>query len=248
MVRQTPRLSPLVGLLLCFVVPPLFAQVAPSANKEKTGTYAVDTDVENYKYFVCVPKAYDGKHAAGIHLWDAASGEFNAPFVRSTIPDRTVVLVNLGTWEEGLLVQAGNPRGLLRCQDLAESGIRLVNREKGAGSRLLLDTELRAVGVPTSAVVGYDWVVGSHQEVAGAVASGNADAGVSTAAVAAIFGLGFVPIRQVRYDLALIQETVLMEPIRQLLSTLEHRWVRSQLEVLGGYDTTLTGTVTMVAP
>ena len=69
MVRVTRRLSLLVGLLICVAAPPLFAQVAPSANKEKPGTYSVDTDVDNYKYFVCVPKAYDGKRPAGIHLY-----------------------------------------------------------------------------------------------------------------------------------------------------------------------------------
>src|SRR5205814_5646561 len=112
--------------------------------------------------------------------------------------------------------------------DLAQNGLTLINREEGAGSRLLLETLLREAGVSGERVSGYDRAAGSHQEVAVAVASGQADAGVSTASVAAIYGLDFVPLRRVRYDLALLEEYLQQEPVRQLLSTLQHRWVRSQ--------------------
>jgi putative molybdopterin biosynthesis protein len=185
-------------------------------------------------------------HAAGVHLCDPTTGEFNAPFVRQAIPSRAAVLVNLGVWEEGLLVRSGNPKGLLTVSDITQSGIRLINREEGAGSRLLLDTALKVEGIDANAVAGYDQTAASHQEVAAAVASGKADVGVSTAAVASIYGLGFIPIRQVRYDLALLEETMHHEPVRQFLTTLQHRWVRSQFTVLGGYDTTLTGEITAV--
>ena len=186
-------------------------------------------------------------HAAGVHLFDPASGEFNAPFVRRAVPGQATVLVNLGVWEEGFLVLPGNPKRLLRASDLAQPGVRLINRETGAGSRLLLDTSLEAEGVAAAAVAGYDQTVRSHQEVAAAVASGKADVGVSTAAVAAVYGVGFIPLREVRYDLALFAETIQHEPVRQLLSTLQHRWVRSQFAVLGGYDTSLTGETTEVS-
>lgn len=187
-------------------------------------------------------------HAAGLHLCDPATGEFNAPFVRRVLPGRAVALVNLGLWEEGLVVGPGNPKRLQRASDLAQPGVRLINREEGAGSRLLLDTLLAVEGVPTEALTGYGQTAATHQEIAVAVASGQADVGVSTAAVAAIYGLGFVPLRQVRYDLAFLEETLQHEPVRQLLGTLQHRWVRSQLSVLGGYDTTWTGEVRSVAP
>jgi molybdate-binding protein len=187
-------------------------------------------------------------HAAGAHLWDAASGEYNVPFVRTAMPGRAVTLVCMGMWEEGLLLRTGNPKRLHTVSDLAQVGVRLVNRENGAGSRLLLDTALDAEAVPRDAIAGYEDTVGSHQEVAAAVAGGGADAGISTAAVAAIYGLGFIPLRRVRYDLAILNETLQQEPVRQLLTTLEHRWVRSQLEVLGGYDTSRTGEMTAVGP
>ena len=187
-------------------------------------------------------------HAAGVHLSDPSSGESNIPFVRRVITDRAVALVNLGVWEEGLLVAPGNPRRLLRGADLGRGNARLINREQGAGSRLLLDTLLQQDNVDSSTVTGYDTTVETHQEVARAVRRGRADAGVSSAAVAAMYGLDFIPQRRVRYDLALREESLALEPVRQLLSTLHHRWVRSQLEVLGGYDTRFTGETIIVGP
>lgn len=182
-------------------------------------------------------------HVAGLHLSQGEGGECNTPYVRQELGDRAVVLVNLGTWEEGLVVRAGNPRGIRSAADLARPGVRLVNRERGAGSRLLLDQSLAAAGIPSTEVGGFEVEVGGHWEVARAVASGAADVGVSTATVAFTYGLGFVPLREVRYDLAVPREYLDFEPVRQLLSTLDHRWVRSQLNVLGGYSTERTGEV-----
>ncbi|MFN3650638.1 MAG: substrate-binding domain-containing protein [Armatimonadota bacterium] len=182
-------------------------------------------------------------HLAGLHLCDPRTGEFNTPFVRAALRGRAVTLVNLGTWEEGFLVRASNPLGLRGGADLARPDVRLVNREAGAGSRLLLDETLAAAGVSPDGVRGYTETVRGHWEVARAVASGAADVGVSTATVALAYGLGFLPLREVRYDLAVLNEYREHEPVRQLLATLGHRWIRSQLGVLGGYDTTRTGEV-----
>jgi molybdate-binding protein len=90
-------------------------------------------------------------------------------------------------------------------------------------------------------VGGYENVVRSHEEVARAVAGGAADAGVSSACVAAAYGLGFIPVQEVRYDLAIIRAYLEHPSVRQLLATLDHRWVRSQFSVLGGYNTERTG-------
>ena len=182
-------------------------------------------------------------HAAGVHLYDEATGEYNVPFVRQALPGRQVVLINLGVWEEGLLVRPGNPLGLRSAADLALPGVRLVNREAGSGSRQLLERALSRERVACRAVQGFDRVVTSHTQVAREVASSRADVGVSTASVAAMYGLGFVPLQQVRYDMA-VPKAYLDEPhVRELMSTLAHRRVRSQLEALGGYNTDLTGEV-----
>src|SRR5262249_50408346 len=109
-------------------------------------------------------------HAAGLHLCSPGSDEFNAPFVREQLPGRAVTLVNLGVWEEGLVVAMGNPRRLLRAADLVQPGVRIVNREPGAGSRLLLEILLQEERVPSARVSGFDRIVEDHQAVARAVA------------------------------------------------------------------------------
>jgi len=182
-------------------------------------------------------------HAAGVHLCDPSAGEDNTPFVRRALGGRPAVLVNLGVWDEGLLVAPGNPQGIRQAGDLVRPGVRIVNREPGAGARLLLEQFLRDSGVAPTEVAGWEDVAHSHQEVARRVAAGIADAGASTASLAAAYGLGFVPLRQVRYDLAVLAAQLEEEPVRQLLSTLHHQWIRRQLQVLGGYDTALAGEV-----
>jgi putative molybdopterin biosynthesis protein len=117
----------------------------------------------------------------------------------------------------------------------------LVNREQGAGARQLLDRALEEAGIHASSVRGYENVVRGHEEVARAVASGDADAGVSSACVAAAYGLDFIPLQEVRYDLAIVRAYLEHPSVRQLLATLDHRWVRLQFSVLGGYNTDRTG-------
>jgi putative molybdopterin biosynthesis protein len=182
-------------------------------------------------------------HIAGMHLYDPETGEHNTPFVREVLAGREAVLITLGVWEEGLLVQSGNPMGLKTVTDLLEPTVTIVNRELGAGSRLLLERLLQEEKVPFQAVKGFEQIVNSHQDVAQAVASGIADAGISTASIAASFGLGFIPLHQSRYDLVILKEYLEEAPVQQLLSTLGHKLVHSQLEVLGGYDTSKIGEV-----
>jgi molybdate-binding protein len=157
-------------------------------------------------------------------------------------------MVHLGVWEEGLALAAGNPKAIRSVADLATAGVKIVNREEGAGTRLLLETSLAKAKVPKSAVRGWDREVQGHQEVARKVAAGKVDAGVTTGAVAAVYGLDFLPLQSVRYDLAVFEEYLEHPPVRQLLGSLDHRWVRSQLNMLVGYDTSQTGEITRITP
>ncbi|HEY8394861.1 MAG TPA: substrate-binding domain-containing protein [Thermaerobacter sp.] len=182
-------------------------------------------------------------HAAGVHLVDPETGEENASFARRILGGQPAVLIHFGVWEEGLVVAPGNPLGLRGVADLARPGVEIVNREPGAGSRLLLEQYLAQEGVPPAAVAGFDREVSGHLEVARAVAGGQAHAGVSTASVAAAFGLGFVPLRAVRYDLVVRKEYLDEPAVQALLGTLGDPWVRAQLTALGGYDTSRTGEV-----
>ncbi len=182
-------------------------------------------------------------HIAGMHLYDPETGEYNTPFVRDVLAGREAVLITLGVWEEGLLLKSGNPMGIRTVSDLVALGATIVNREIGSGSRMLLEQTLQKEQIPFDAVQGFDNVLKSHQDVAQAVVRGVADAGMSTASVATAFGLGFIPLHQSRYDLVILKEYLEEAPVQQLLSTLGHRMVHSQFEILGGYDISKIGEV-----
>src|SRR5262249_953743 len=122
-------------------------------------------------------------HAAGTHLWDPESGEYNLPYVRRELAERRVVVVTLSQWQQGLIVAHGNPKGITGPDDLARQDITIVNREAEAGSRAMLDVWLRQAGIAPHWVRGYAREVLSHAEVAETVASGAADVGPGILAV-----------------------------------------------------------------
>ncbi|MEH2376731.1 substrate-binding domain-containing protein [Nostoc sp.] len=182
-------------------------------------------------------------HIAGMHLYDPETGEYNTPFVRDVLAGKEAVLITLGVWEEGLLLKSGNPMGIRTVTDLVSLGATIVNREIGSGSRMLLEQTLQKEQIPFHAVQGFDNILKNHQDVAQAILGGVVDAGVSTASVATAFGLGFIPLHQSRYDLVILKEYLEVAPVQQLLSTLGHRLVHSQFEILGGYDISKIGEV-----
>ncbi|MBH8576551.1 substrate-binding domain-containing protein [Nostocaceae cyanobacterium CENA369] len=182
-------------------------------------------------------------HIAGMHLYDPETGEHNIPFVRKALAGRSAVVIALGVWEEGLVVAPGNPKKIKTISDLVELGATVVNRELGSGCRTLLERKLQEKQIPLHTVKGFDHIVYNHQDVALSVSSGIADVGVSTASIAAAFGLGFICLHRSRYDLVILKEYLEETPVQQLLSTLGHRLVQSQLEILGGYDVSNIGEV-----
>ena len=181
-------------------------------------------------------------HIAGVHLYDPATGESNLPFLRRLVKGSRYQVVTFATWEEGFLVRAGNPKSIRTAADLADASVTLVNREGGAGARLLLDQRLRTAGIDPAAVRGYDRIVSSHFEVARAIAAQQADVGIGIRSAAQLFGLDFVPIQSARYDLVVPKPYLKSHPtLAHLFETLTSRSFRTEIAALGGYDTTDTG-------
>jgi putative molybdopterin biosynthesis protein len=180
-------------------------------------------------------------HVAGSHLRDEASGESNLPAVRKRFGNQPVAVIAFAFWEEGLVVARGNPKSIKSVEDLVRKDLTIVNREEGAGSRMLLDSHLAKIGATGKAVRGYERVALGHLPAAWTVMTGQADCSIATRASARLFGLDFVPLVTERYDL-IIREPDLDRPqIQILLDTLNRAAFRRELEGLGGYDTRTAG-------
>ncbi len=181
-------------------------------------------------------------HVAGLHLFDPSTGESNLPFLRRALKGSNYEVVTFATWEEGLLVRAGNPKSIRAVCDVADPNVTLVNREEGAGARLLLDQRLRAAGIDYHQVRGYGTIVASHFDIARAIGGGQADVGVGIRSAAQLFGLDFVPLQAARYDLVVPKAYLKLHPtLAHLFETLVSRPFRNEIEALGGYDTSETG-------
>jgi putative molybdopterin biosynthesis protein len=175
-------------------------------------------------------------HLAGTHLLDEETGEYNRPFVCRLLPDQDVVLVHLAYREQGFILPPGNPQGLRELADLARPDVRLANRQKGSGTRVLLDYHLRQLGLDPSRLAGYEREEFTHMAVAAAVLGGAASAGLGILAAARALGLAFVPLFRERYDLAIPRrhwESELLAPLRAALADPAYR---AAVEALGGYD------------
>lgn len=186
----------------------------------------------------------EGKvHVAGSHLRDASSGEYNLPAIKRLFPQGAVKVVTFAIWEQGLVLQSGNPKEIRGAADLARKDVRIINREKGAGSRELLDQKLREAGVRPESVNGYGRTAPGHLPAALAVSLNEADCCVATRSAARAFGLSFIPLATERYDLVVRRQLVRLPAVQALLDVLNRAAIRRKLEVLAGYDTSHTGEV-----
>lgn len=183
-------------------------------------------------------------HVAGLHIVDPKSGESNLPYLRRHWKGQDVQVVTFASWEQGLLVKGGNPKSIQGVEDLARKDVLLINREAGAGARLLLDQRLATVGIKADQVKGYQRSAGSHLEVARLIAEGQADVGVGVRSAARLLGLDFIPLQEERYDLVVPTVYLSEHPaLSMFLDTIVSRPFRTEIQALGGYDTHETGKV-----
>jgi len=182
-------------------------------------------------------------HVAGCHLLDPESGEFNVAYVRRYMEGRPATIVALVGREQGLITAPGNPRRLGSLEDLVREGVVFVNRQRGSGTRLLLDDHLARAGLDPSGIQGYTREEYTHLGVAAAVASGRADVGLGIRAAAAALDLGFVPLFQERYDLVFPGELFNADKVRPLRELLTNDEFRSAVAALPGYDVSPMGRV-----
>ncbi len=184
-------------------------------------------------------------YLAGAHLFDPESGEYNLPWVRRVLPGRKVALLHMAGREQGLISRDGKYQAL---EDIAGPGVRFVNRQRGSGTRLLLDHHLGILGIRPEAVSGYEREEHTHSAVASAVAEGRANVGLGTYAAAKALDLCFAPLATEQYELLLLTDLLDSPEVRPVLTALRSPEFSAVLRATGGYDTTRTGEVRFLEP
>jgi putative molybdopterin biosynthesis protein len=182
-------------------------------------------------------------HAAGCHLLDTDSDEYNLPYVRRLFPGEDMLALTVAWREQGLLTAPDNPLGLHSLADLARPDVRFANRQPGSGTRLWLDRQLDRQGIPSTYINGYAQTFPTHTAVAAAIRSNQAGAGIALAASAHRFGLHFTPLFMERFDLILPKANLRLLSLQPLLDLLASAQFRFSAAALGGYDTSQAGTL-----
>ena len=180
---------------------------------------------------------------AGSHLLDPENGEYNISYIRRYIPNVPIRLVTLTHREQGLVIRRGNPKGIKGLEDLMRTDVQFVNRQRGSGTRVLLDYHLNQAALSADNIRGYQQEEYTHLGVAAAVASGRASCGLAVAAAAQALDLDFIPLFQERYDLVFPQkhaQSPLLAPIFELLF---EPAFREAISKMAGYDVSEMGNV-----
>ncbi len=182
-------------------------------------------------------------HLAGSHLLNPETGEYNISYIRQYMPNIPVKVVALVGREQGLLVKKNNPKGIKDLRDLTRPDVTFINRQRGAGTRVLLDYELGKLNLPAESIHGYDREEYTHLGVAAAIVSGRADCGLGIASAAQALDLDFVPLFQERYDLVIPKQHARSNLLAPLFDVIQTREFQSTVANLIGYDVSVMGRV-----
>ena len=179
---------------------------------------------------------YQGNiHVAACHLFDGF--DYNASFVRSLMPGIPAVLVNVSYRPQGFYVQRGNPKHIKGWSDLGRSDITVLNRRVGSSARILMDTQLKRLGIPASTVRGYDKIMKSHLTMAAAIAAGEADLAIGTERISRqIDGLDFIPLLEERFDFVIRKDMMETEAVQKLMKVLHMPAFQKEIARFSGND------------
>ncbi|HHW19245.1 MAG TPA: molybdopterin biosynthesis protein [Firmicutes bacterium] len=182
-------------------------------------------------------------HMAGTHLLDEETGIYNIPYIQRYLKDMDIYLITLVYRQQGLMVLPQNPKGIRDIEDLTRPDVTFINRQRGAGTRVLLDYHLKLRGIDPAKIRGYEREGYTHTQVAAAVKSGAADVGLGVLSAARALGLDFIPWQEERYDLAIPAEYLDHPGVKAVLEIIETPEFKQKVEAMGGYDTRDTGKV-----
>lgn len=182
-------------------------------------------------------------HMAGAHLFDPETNDFNFPFIERFLSETPVTVVNVAIRHQGIIVAAGNPLGITSIHDIAQASAKYINRQRGAGTRILFDWHLKQAGIKPNAIMGYDKEEYTHMAVAANIRTGAVDCGLGIYAAARALELDFIPLAKERYDLIFPTELIDEPCVVAVLELLRSPMLARRIQSLGGYETTFTGTI-----
>lgn len=182
-------------------------------------------------------------HLAGSHLYDSETGDYNFPFIEKYVKNKEVVVINLAIRHQGFFVKKGNPKNIKVVKDLVRDDVVFINRQRGAGTRILLDDMLKKNDISPNMIKGYEREEYTHMAVGINILSGTADVGMGIFAAAKALGLDFIPVAKERYDLVILKDIMDDPKIEILLEIINSSRFKKKIEELGGYETHLTGKV-----
>jgi len=182
-------------------------------------------------------------HLAPIHLLDEVTGEYNLSYIEKYLGDEEIVLIKGVQRVQGLMVKKGNPLGIHSIKDLIVKKASYVNRQRGAGTRILFDYLLKKEGFEESEIIGYHREMTTHMSVAAAVAGGNGDVGMGVESAANAMNLDFIPLGVEDYDFAMPAKYLQLKETQVFIEALKSESFRLELEALGGYSLSNPGKV-----
>ena len=212
---------------------PLLDELADMMHVENGRVYMNSTHVGSMGGIMAVRRGE--AHAAGCHLLDTATGEYNLSFIKKYFPRGGVKLIRCVGRQQGMMVAKGNPLNIQKFSDIAREDIRYVNRQKGSGTRILTDYLCKQERLETDAIYGYDREEMTHTSVAAQIVSGSADAGMGIYSAAKLYGLDFIPICIEEYDLIVPDHAWDTPQVQQMIATLKSDAFREKILALGGY-------------
>ena len=200
---------------------------------QQEGVYAARTYLNSFEGLLSLYQ--DKTQVAACHLFDGF--DYNASYVRSLMPGIPAVMVNVSYRTQGFYVQKGNPKNIRGWSDLGREDISILNRRVGSSARILLDTQLKRLGISAAKVKGYDKIMKSHLTMAAAVASGEADLAIGTERISRqIEDLDFIPLLEERYDFVIKKELMETEAVQKLLKVLNSPAFRMEIAHFSGND------------
>ena len=212
---------------------PLLDELADMMHLENSEVYMSSAHVGSMGGIMAIRRGE--AHAAGCHLLDTATGEYNLAFMKKYFPKGGVKLIRCVGRQQGMMVAKGNPLNIQKFSDIAREGVRYVNRQKGSGTRILTDYLCKQDDLEVTSIYGYDREELTHTSVAAQIVSGSADAGMGIYSAAKLYDLDFIPICIEEYDLIIPDHAWDTPMVQQMLETLKSDAFKEKILALGGY-------------